>query len=107
MARHISTTTNTTHRHPPHPSQIDPSRNLVYVRGQVPGPTGAFVLLRDAFRWHWRQRAALELPFPTALPAAEAAAAGVSVAMRDGPDPYERYRSDVGEYAEGASWRTE
>lgn len=74
------------------------------MRGQVPGPVGAFLLLRDAFRWHWDARASLGLPFPTAA----APASEVSVARRDGPDPYERYRSDVGEYLEGgASWKTE
>lgn len=83
--------------------QVDADRNLVYVRGQVPGPTGSFLLLRDAFRWRWAARAAARLPFPTAAPGA----GGVAVAKRDGPDPYERYRSDVGEYAEGATWKTE
>jgi large subunit ribosomal protein L3 len=100
----------------PPPPQIDTARNLVYVRGQVPGPTGSFLLLRDAFRWQWRGRAAAGLPFPTALPAAapgDAAAAAspsdaaVTVAKRDSPDPYARYREDVGEYAEGATWKTE
>ena len=93
---------------------MDPARNLLYVRGQVPGPAGSCLLLRDAFRWHWPERAALNLPLPTALPlpaegAAAAAEAGgpASVARRDTPDPYERYRSDVGEYAEGATWKTE
>jgi large subunit ribosomal protein L3 len=109
------------HTHKITTHQIDADRNLVYVRGQVPGPAGTFVFLRDAFRWRWPQRAALSLPFPT-TPAALAAAAaggdaveaavaavsgGVSVARRDGPDPYERYRSDVGEFAEGATWKTE
>lgn len=97
--------------------QVDPARNLLYVRGQVPGPAGGMLLLRDAFRWHWPQRAALNLPFPTVPQpaggaaagdaAAAPAAGGVSVARRDSPDPYERYRSDVGEYAEGATWKTE
>ncbi|KAI8468615.1 MAG: translation protein [Monoraphidium minutum] len=89
--------------------KVDTSRNLLYVRGQVPGPAGSQLLLRDAFRWRWPARAALGLPFPTVLPTApgDAAAGGVTVAKRDTPDPYERYRSDVGEYAEGATWKTE
>lgn len=29
--------------------QVDTARNLVYVRGQVPGPAGRMVLLRDAY----------------------------------------------------------
>jgi large subunit ribosomal protein L3 len=91
---------------------VDPQRNLLYVRGQVPGPAGGFLFIRDAFRWHWAQRAAAGLPFPTALPVpggegAMGGASGVVVAKRDGPDPYERFRSDVGEYAEGADWKTE
>jgi hypothetical protein len=86
---------------------------LIYVRGQVPGPTGSFLLLRDAFRWSWPGRAAANLPFPTVLPPPGAASAGgagagaVTVAKRDSRDPYARYREDVGEYAEGATWKTE
>jgi ribosomal protein L3 len=30
--------------------QVDPERNLLYVRGQVPGPAGGYVYVRDAFR---------------------------------------------------------
>lgn len=30
-------------------AQVDTNRNLVYVRGQVPGPSGRMVLLRDAY----------------------------------------------------------
>jgi hypothetical protein len=93
---------------PPHPSQVDPVRNLLYVRGQVPGPAGGFVFVRDAFRWKWAGRAAARLPFPAAVQGGGAAAeATVAVAPRDGLDPYERYRGDVGEYAEGATWKTE
>jgi len=29
--------------------QVDTERNLLYIRGQVPGPAGRMVLLRDAF----------------------------------------------------------
>lgn len=65
--------------------QVDPERNLLFVRGQVPGPAGSFVLVKDAFRWKWAERQAAELPFPThigdTLPP-------VVVAKRDGMDPY-------------------
>ena len=64
--------------------QVDPERNLLYVRGQVPGPQGSFVLVRDAFRWKWAARQAAELPFPTHI----GAPPPVTVAKRDGPDPY-------------------
>jgi ribosomal protein L3 len=64
--------------------QVDPERNLLFVRGQVPGPQGSFVLVRDAFRWKWTQRQAAELPFPTHI----GELPPVSVAKRDGGDPY-------------------
>jgi hypothetical protein len=64
--------------------QVDPERNLLFVRGQVPGPQGSFVLVRDAFRWKWMQRQAAELPFPTHIRELPP----VSVAKRDGGDPY-------------------
>ena len=105
------TTQTQTHKHATR-YQVDAARNLVYVRGQVPGPAGSYVLLRDAFRWPWAERAACALPFPTAAPGASAAGAdgagaGVTVARRDRPDPFARYRSDVNEYLEGATWKTE
>jgi hypothetical protein len=65
--------------------QVDPARNLLFVRGQVPGPQGSFVYIRDAFRWQWAERQAAALPFPTfigeALP-------DVEVARSDKQDPY-------------------
>lgn len=64
--------------------QVDPERNLLYVRGQVPGPQGSFVLVRDAFRWKWTERQAAELPFPTHI----GDLPPVTVAKRDGADPY-------------------
>jgi large subunit ribosomal protein L3 len=77
---------------------VDPSRNLVYVRGAVPGPQGSFVLLRDAFRWRWPERQACNLPFPTHL----GEAPPPTVAARPGLDPYLRYRQDM-DYSE-AKW---
>jgi hypothetical protein len=64
--------------------QVDPERNLLYVRGQVPGPQGSFVLVRDAFRWKWPQRQAAELPFPTHI----GDLPPMAVSKRDGIDPY-------------------
>ena len=43
---------------------MDPARNLIYVRGQVPGHKGNFVYLRDADRKRLDKETA---PFPTAL----------------------------------------
>ncbi|KAK4483334.1 hypothetical protein RD792_010520 [Penstemon davidsonii] len=42
--------------------KIDPARNLIWVRGQVPGATGNFVFIRDAF---YRKPDVSLLPFPT------------------------------------------
>lgn len=64
--------------------QVDPERNLLYVRGQVPGPQGSFVMVRDAFRWRWPERQAAGLPFPTHI----GELPPVAVAKRDGGDPY-------------------
>lgn len=69
--------------------QVDPQRNLLYVRGQVPGPAGSFVLVRDAFRWRWTERQAVGLPFPTHIPTGqEEELSAVEVAKRDKSDPY-------------------
>lgn len=44
--------------------KIDPARNLIWVRGQVPGAEGNFVFLRDA----WYKKPDIStLPFPTHL----------------------------------------
>lgn len=104
--------------------QVDATRNLVYVRGQVPGPVGKSVLLRDGRLAQHAIRATWGLPFPTHLPpapalalpagavgeaaaaAAEAAVAepgrepgeeGVSV-YRNPKDPYRMYREDGLDY---------
>ncbi|KAG9132943.1 hypothetical protein Leryth_026225 [Lithospermum erythrorhizon] len=42
--------------------KIDPARNLMWVRGQVPGATGNFVFLKDAF---YKKPDPSLLPFPT------------------------------------------
>ncbi|GLU05177.1 hypothetical protein SLE2022_222900 [Rubroshorea leprosula] len=42
--------------------KIDPARNLMWVRGQVPGAEGNFVFIRDAF---YKKPDISQLPFPT------------------------------------------
>ncbi|KAL8100503.1 large ribosomal subunit protein uL3m [Apium graveolens] len=42
--------------------KIEPARNLIYVRGQVPGATGNFVFIKDAV---YKKTDASLLPFPT------------------------------------------
>lgn len=65
--------------------QVDPSRNLLYVRGQVPGPQGSFIYVRDAFRWKWNERLACQLPFPTYL---GEQLPDVAIAASNKKDPY-------------------
>lgn len=45
--------------------QVDPGRNLLYVRGQVPGHKGNFVLIKDAAKKTILEQP--ERPFPTCL----------------------------------------
>lgn len=45
--------------------KVDPVRNLIYVRGQVPGHKGNFVLVKDAVMKQQHQQP--ERPFPTYL----------------------------------------
>lgn len=47
--------------------KIDPARNFMWVRGQVPGAEGNFVFIRDAFfhKSHKHNPPHLQLPFPT------------------------------------------
>lgn len=42
--------------------KIDPARNLMWVRGQVPGAEGNFVFIKDAF---YKKPDTSQLPFPT------------------------------------------
>ncbi|KAF3341490.1 50S ribosomal protein L3-2 [Carex littledalei] len=42
--------------------KIEPARNLMWVKGQVPGPEGSFVFIRDA---HYKKPDRSLLPFPT------------------------------------------
>ncbi|GLI64732.1 hypothetical protein VaNZ11_008099 [Volvox africanus] len=68
--------------------KVDAARNLVYVKGQVPGPKGRSVYLRDSRLTNPRVRATWGLPFPTYIPTpeelAEAPAPGDVTAV---PDP--------------------
>ncbi|EES00497.1 hypothetical protein BDA96_03G118100 [Sorghum bicolor] len=42
--------------------QIDPARNLLYLKGQVPGPQGSFVFVKDSI---YKKPDTALLPFPT------------------------------------------
>ncbi|KXZ41646.1 hypothetical protein GPECTOR_343g86 [Gonium pectorale] len=88
--------------------KVDAARNLVYVRGQVPGPVGRSVFLRDSRLAHPAARAAWGLPFPTAIPDPEAEAAapapgdvtalpdpGAVSVWRNPADPYLMYREET------------
>ncbi|PNH08117.1 50S ribosomal protein L3-2, chloroplastic [Tetrabaena socialis] len=88
--------------------KVDAARNVLYVRGQVPGPAGKSLFLRDSRLAAPALRATWGLPFPTHVPSAEAEAAApapgdvtaapdpaaVSV-YRNPADPYLSYRADV------------
>jgi large subunit ribosomal protein L3 len=67
--------------------QVDPQRNLLYVRGMVPGHRGNFVYVKDAYAYRAGKRKhptnALR-PFPTFI-GEEAAEA---VVMDVGADPF-------------------
>ncbi len=64
--------------------RVDPVRNLVYVRGQVPGHKGNFVLVKDAVRKQRDEQP--PLPLPTAP---EDASDEVTVAPKEGTDPFD------------------
>ena len=65
--------------------RVDAERNLIYVRGQVPGHKGNFVFVQDAVRKQVDQQP--PLPVPTFLGAAVTA---VTVAPREeDKDPFE------------------
>lgn len=42
--------------------QIDPARNLLYLKGQVPGPQGSFIFVKDSI---YKKPDTALLPFPT------------------------------------------
>jgi len=45
--------------------RVDPVRNLMWIKGSIHGPQGAFVMVRDARRK--RQYEVEQLPFPTRI----------------------------------------
>jgi large subunit ribosomal protein L3 len=55
---------------------VDENRNLIFVRGAVPGNKGGWVVVNDAAK----RPAPKDLPFPAALRSAEAAPAGEAAA---------------------------
>lgn len=63
-------------------SQVDPERNLLYVKGQVPGHKGNWVYVRDAVYKTAKDQPAL--PWPTAAADHQAAAP----ASPDRMDPF-------------------
>ena len=63
--------------------RVDPLRNLLYVRGHVPGHKGNFVLVRDSAKKTLEQQP--PLPVPTLLEGE----ARVTVAPRAATDPYD------------------
>lgn len=64
--------------------RVDPERNLLWVRGQVPGHKGNFVLVKDAVR------VGPETQPPRPVPSwMEGELPPVSVAPREGTDPFE------------------
>lgn len=63
--------------------KIDPQRNLLYVRGQVPGSRGNFVLVRDSVLKQPKDQP--ELPVPTCMEVIET----VQIAPKAGKDPYQ------------------
>ncbi|PNW88273.1 hypothetical protein CHLRE_01g022250v5 [Chlamydomonas reinhardtii] len=90
--------------------KVDAARNLVYLRGQVPGPVGRSVFLRDSRLASPALRASWGLPFPTHVPSAEELKAAPApgdvsvVPAPDGPgvtawrnptDPYLMYREET------------
>ena len=64
--------------------KIDSERNLVYVRGQVPGRKGSIVKVRDALR----KRATVEEL------EAQIGQIGVTIAPKSSKDPYSAYNKD-------------
>ena len=67
-----------------HVWRVDPERNLVYVRGQVPGHKGNFLLVKDAVRKQPHQQPPLPLP---SVPEGEVGK--VTVAPKEGTDPFD------------------
>ncbi len=72
--------------------QVDPQRNLLYVRGQIPGPAGEFVYLRDAISIQRAVKSDWGLPFPTFL----GDPASLPASLYKSPkDPYRPYAEEA------------
>lgn len=80
--------------------QVDSNRNLLFVRGAVPGPTGSFVHVRDSIIRAWQPAKyplMAQRPVPTFLGGEKKASpeegesdesdGGVATAAWDRPDP--------------------
>ena len=65
--------------------QIDTARNLLYVRGQVPGHKGNFVMVKDAVMKQAHQQP--DRPFPSFL---GASLPGVMTAAPSTKDPFDK-----------------
>lgn len=64
--------------------QVDPLRNLIYVKGQVPGHKGNFVRVKDAVKKRFAEQP--QRPFPTFL---EQYTGGVVYAPKEEHNPFE------------------
>lgn len=71
--------------------KIDSRRNLVFIRGAVPGPNARFVVLRDSWRTPWDIKEKWDLPFPAYLGEADPPVS----TMKTPKDPYRPYREDT------------
>ena len=67
--------------------KVDPKRQLIFVKGQVPGPAGASVFLRDSLKKpHSPENPP---PFPTFVPPADDPMEELTLPIEAlGPDPY-------------------
>jgi len=47
--------------------KVDPARNLLFIRGSIPGNKDNYLYIRDAIKKHLTAEQKAELPFPTAI----------------------------------------
>lgn len=80
--------------------KVDPSRHLIYVRGQVPGEVGQFVHMRDAMNLPLDARMSWPIPFPTFLQDPSSCQTSIYAFPRD---PYREYKEDGADYF-GVKW---
>lgn len=66
--------------------KIDPKRNLIYVKGCIPGNDGEYVRITDG-----RDIGPVELPFPTYIPTGDASEMEEVMAPAPATDPYPWY----------------